>query len=207
MAETAVATNGAAIAAELGTPAGLSESEARARLTSEGGNAVPDASGRSWWDIVRRNLFTFINITLLVGRYRLGGDGALSRRPARLGSGGRQWVGGGLPGDARQAPAGPDRLAQPQPGDRRPGRSGAAPRSRPDRARRCPAYPRRRPGLCRRDGRRGQRVGDGRVAADRRVRPGVEASRRSRLLRELLHLGIGLVSGRARWGRQYRRRR
>jgi cation-transporting P-type ATPase E len=66
MAETAVVTNGAAIAPELGTPAGLSESEARARLNSEGGNAVPDASGRSWWDIVRRNLFTFINITLLV---------------------------------------------------------------------------------------------------------------------------------------------
>jgi cation-transporting ATPase E len=65
MAETAVATNGAAIAPDFGPPAGLSESEARARLASEGGNAVPDASGRSWWDIVRRNLFTFINITLL----------------------------------------------------------------------------------------------------------------------------------------------
>ena len=38
----------------------------KARLASEGGNAVPEASGRSWWDIVRRNLFTFINITLLV---------------------------------------------------------------------------------------------------------------------------------------------
>jgi cation-transporting P-type ATPase E len=65
MAGTAVATNDAAIAPELGTPAGLSESEASARLASEGGNAMPDASGRSWWDIVRRNLFTFINITLL----------------------------------------------------------------------------------------------------------------------------------------------
>jgi cation-transporting ATPase E len=65
MAGTAVATNDAAIAPELGTPAGLSESEAGARLASEGGNAMPDASGRSWWDIVRRNLFTFINITLL----------------------------------------------------------------------------------------------------------------------------------------------
>jgi cation-transporting ATPase E len=45
---------------------GLSEAEASARLASEGGNAVPDSSGRSWWDIIRRNLFTFINITLLV---------------------------------------------------------------------------------------------------------------------------------------------
>ena len=65
MADTTVATNGAAIAQALATPVGLTESEARARLTGEGGNAVPDASGRSWWDIVRRNLFTFINITLL----------------------------------------------------------------------------------------------------------------------------------------------
>src|SRR5829696_4876955 len=65
MADTTVATNGAAIAHALATPVGLTESEAHARLTSEGGNAVPDASGRSWWDIVRRNLFTFINITLL----------------------------------------------------------------------------------------------------------------------------------------------
>jgi cation-transporting ATPase E len=62
----ALATNGAAIAPERGTPSGLSESEAQARLTGEGGNRVPDASGRSWWDIVRRNLFTFINITLLI---------------------------------------------------------------------------------------------------------------------------------------------
>jgi cation-transporting P-type ATPase E len=47
-------------------PAGLSESDAQARLASEGGNAVPEATGRSWWDIVRRNLFTFINVTLVV---------------------------------------------------------------------------------------------------------------------------------------------
>jgi cation-transporting ATPase E len=47
-------------------PAGLSEAEAEQRLASEGGNAVPDAGGRTWWDIVRRNLFTFINITLIV---------------------------------------------------------------------------------------------------------------------------------------------
>ena len=66
MADTTVATNGAAIAQALGMPEGLSEAEARARLANEGGNAVPDASGRSWADIVRRNLFTFINITLLV---------------------------------------------------------------------------------------------------------------------------------------------
>ncbi|MGH2618367.1 MAG: cation-transporting P-type ATPase, partial [Thermomicrobiales bacterium] len=65
MAETALATSDAATAAATGVPAGLSEAEARARLASEGGNAVPDAGGRSWWDIVRRNLFTFINITLL----------------------------------------------------------------------------------------------------------------------------------------------
>ncbi|MFN8594339.1 MAG: HAD-IC family P-type ATPase [Thermomicrobiales bacterium] len=47
-------------------PGGLSETEASARFASEGGNAVPAATGRSWWDIVRRNLFTFINITLFV---------------------------------------------------------------------------------------------------------------------------------------------
>lgn len=46
-------------------PPGLSASEARARFASEGGNAVPEGTGRSWWDIVRRNLFTFINITLV----------------------------------------------------------------------------------------------------------------------------------------------
>src|SRR5918997_5151628 len=66
MAGTAVTTNSAAFAPELGTPVGLSESEAGTRLASEGGNALPDSSGRSWWDIVRRNLFTFINITLLI---------------------------------------------------------------------------------------------------------------------------------------------
>src|SRR5215207_8725271 len=65
MAETAVATSDAEVAPATAALTGLSESEAHARLTSEGGNAVPDASGRSWWDIVRRNLFTFINITLL----------------------------------------------------------------------------------------------------------------------------------------------
>jgi cation-transporting ATPase E len=48
------------------TPIGLTEAEAKARFASEGGNAVPEATGRSWWDIVRRNLFTFINITLLI---------------------------------------------------------------------------------------------------------------------------------------------
>jgi cation-transporting ATPase E len=49
-----------------GASFGLSEAEAKARLASEGGNAVPDAGGRSWWDIARRNLFTFINVTLLI---------------------------------------------------------------------------------------------------------------------------------------------
>jgi cation-transporting P-type ATPase E len=66
MAETAVATSDAEAAPATAALSGLSESEARARLAKEGGNAVPDSSGRSWADIVRRNLFTFINITLLV---------------------------------------------------------------------------------------------------------------------------------------------
>ena len=68
MAKTAVVaeTSGATAAVSGSTPPGLSEPEAQARLASEGGNTVPEAGGRSWWDIVRRNLFTFINITLLV---------------------------------------------------------------------------------------------------------------------------------------------
>ena len=65
MAETAVAMRKTVDVPENGTPSGLSDAEARSRLASEGGNAVPDAGGRSWWDIVRRNLFTFINITLV----------------------------------------------------------------------------------------------------------------------------------------------
>ncbi|HLL50451.1 MAG TPA: HAD-IC family P-type ATPase, partial [Thermomicrobiales bacterium] len=65
MAETAVAMRKTVDVPENGTPSGLSDAEARSRLASEGGNAVPDAGGRSWWDIVRRNLFTFINITLI----------------------------------------------------------------------------------------------------------------------------------------------
>src|SRR5215207_2207598 len=66
MAETRVATSEAGALPASATMSGLSEVEASARLASEGRNAVPDSSGRSWWDIVRRNLFTFINITLLV---------------------------------------------------------------------------------------------------------------------------------------------
>src|SRR5215213_2188803 len=66
MAETAVATSDAEVAPATAALSGLSESEAGTRLAREGGNAVPDAGGHSWWDIVRRNLFTFINITLLV---------------------------------------------------------------------------------------------------------------------------------------------
>ena len=66
MAETGVARSEAAVEPVTATISGLSEAEAPARLASEGGNAVPDSSGHSWWDIVRRNLFTFINITLLV---------------------------------------------------------------------------------------------------------------------------------------------
>jgi cation-transporting ATPase E len=65
MTETAVRIEMAS-APPNGAPGGLSEAEAQSRLASEGGNAVPDASGRSWWDIVRRNLFTFINITLMI---------------------------------------------------------------------------------------------------------------------------------------------
>jgi cation-transporting P-type ATPase E len=66
MAETGVVASEAEALPATAPMSGLSEAEASARLTSEGGNAVPDSSGRSWWDIVRRNLFTFINITLLV---------------------------------------------------------------------------------------------------------------------------------------------
>ncbi|MFT4039822.1 MAG: HAD-IC family P-type ATPase, partial [Thermomicrobiales bacterium] len=47
-------------------PAGLSAADAAARLKSEGGNTTPDTGGRTWWDIIRRNLFTFINITLIL---------------------------------------------------------------------------------------------------------------------------------------------
>src|SRR5215211_6363608 len=66
MAETGIATSEAEGLPATAALSGLSEAEASARLASEGGNAVPDSSGHSWWDIVRRNLFTFINITLLV---------------------------------------------------------------------------------------------------------------------------------------------
>jgi cation-transporting ATPase E len=65
MASSTVAASTLAPATAADSPAGLTEDEARARLASEGGNTVPDAGGRSSWDIVRRNLFTFINITLL----------------------------------------------------------------------------------------------------------------------------------------------
>ncbi|MDQ3226431.1 MAG: HAD-IC family P-type ATPase [Chloroflexota bacterium] len=59
-------TSEVAAPAASGAPPGLSETEARARLPRDGGNTVPEGGGRSWWDIVRRNLFTFINIVLLV---------------------------------------------------------------------------------------------------------------------------------------------
>jgi cation-transporting ATPase E len=65
MTEAVIATSDVVSGPAAG-PLGLSEAEARSRLASEGGNVVPNAGGRSWWDIVRRNLFTFINITLLV---------------------------------------------------------------------------------------------------------------------------------------------
>src|SRR3954447_6343795 len=66
MAQTLASPSGAPVEQNISPPVGLSEVEAHARLASEGGNAVPEASGRSWWDIVRRNIFTFINVTLLV---------------------------------------------------------------------------------------------------------------------------------------------
>ncbi|HEX2280687.1 MAG TPA: HAD-IC family P-type ATPase, partial [Thermomicrobiales bacterium] len=66
MAQTLPTTSGTPATQNCFPPVGLSEAEASARLASEGGNALPDSSGRSWWDIVRRNLFTFINITLLI---------------------------------------------------------------------------------------------------------------------------------------------
>ena len=130
-------------AANGGTPAGLSEAEARARLASEGGNVVPDEGGRSWWDIVRRNLFTFINITLLVVGRRAGAMGAPRDALLASGSGARQRLRRRHPGDARQAPARPDRLAQPRP--RRPScatvRSGRSTRSRSCAATCCASAP------------------------------------------------------------------
>jgi cation-transporting ATPase E len=66
MVTVATATTTATDGCRDGAPTGLSEAEAAERLARGGGNVVPDASGRSWWDIVRRNLFTFINITLIV---------------------------------------------------------------------------------------------------------------------------------------------
>jgi cation-transporting ATPase E len=65
MSTTTVPAPLESLAADESIPGGLSETEALARLNSEGGNTVPDAAGRSWWDIVRRNLFTFINVTLV----------------------------------------------------------------------------------------------------------------------------------------------
>ncbi len=66
MTDVAMVVPSAAEAGKPAVPAGLSEAEASQRLASEGGNAVPDDGGHSLWDIVRRNLFTFINITLIV---------------------------------------------------------------------------------------------------------------------------------------------
>jgi cation-transporting ATPase E len=66
MAATTATSTGGLSSADPTSPGGLSEREASERLARDGRNAIPDASGRSWWDIVRRNLFTFINITLMV---------------------------------------------------------------------------------------------------------------------------------------------
>ncbi|MCA9877927.1 MAG: HAD-IC family P-type ATPase [Thermomicrobiales bacterium] len=54
------------LASNTDVPAGLSAADAAERFKTEGGNVVPDTSGRSWWDIIRRNLFTFINVTLVL---------------------------------------------------------------------------------------------------------------------------------------------
>ena len=44
--------------------AGLTDEEAAARRARGEGNVAPPATGRSYWQILRENLFTFINITL-----------------------------------------------------------------------------------------------------------------------------------------------
>ena len=44
--------------------AGLTDEEAVARRARGEGNVAPPATGRSYWQILRENLFTFINITL-----------------------------------------------------------------------------------------------------------------------------------------------
>lgn len=44
---------------------GLTEAEAQARRAKGLGNTAPPRSGRSYWDIVRENVFTFINISIL----------------------------------------------------------------------------------------------------------------------------------------------
>ncbi|HEX3269963.1 MAG TPA: HAD-IC family P-type ATPase, partial [Ktedonobacterales bacterium] len=44
--------------------AGLTDEEATARRARGEGNVAPPATGRSYWQILRENLFTFINITL-----------------------------------------------------------------------------------------------------------------------------------------------
>jgi cation-transporting ATPase E len=43
---------------------GLTDEEAAARRARGEGNVAPPATGRSYWQILRENLFTFINITL-----------------------------------------------------------------------------------------------------------------------------------------------
>src|SRR5258705_12932188 len=44
--------------------AGLTDEEAAARRARGEGNVAPPATGRSYWQILRENLFTFVNITL-----------------------------------------------------------------------------------------------------------------------------------------------
>jgi cation-transporting ATPase E len=44
---------------------GLTEAQARARRAKGQGNTAPPRSGRTYWDIIRENVFTFINISIL----------------------------------------------------------------------------------------------------------------------------------------------
>lgn len=66
MAEAAQLSNPAASTFTVAPVGGLSAAEAAQRLSKDGGNVIPNAGGHTWWDIVRRNLFTFINVTLII---------------------------------------------------------------------------------------------------------------------------------------------
>ncbi len=53
-------------ATEVAVPVGLTEREARERRAKGLGNQMRLESSRSYWQIIRENMFTFINVTLLV---------------------------------------------------------------------------------------------------------------------------------------------